>query len=126
MGLKQRIKGFAQRFKSDQRGTMAVIWGVSLSAVVFAVGSAYDYTKISTARSLSQDAADMLALTASAYMRDSGGVRPVQGDQGFRHATKYYLDDFDISLNPYSDMGTNSRGRLIRSQRPHFRVYYDT
>ncbi len=126
MGLKQRISGFSRRFKSDTRGTMAVIWGVSLSAVVFAVGSAYDYSKISTARNLSQDAADMLALTASAYMRDSSGVRPTAGDQGFQHAKKYYLEDYDINLDPYYDMGTNRRGRLIRSQRPHFRVYYDT
>ena len=126
MGLRKQIKSFAQRFKSDQRGTMAVIWGVSLSAITFAVGSAYDYSKISTARSLSQNAADMLALTASAYMRDSGGHRPVAGDQGFQHGKKYYLEDYDIDLNPYYDVGSNRRGRLIRSQRPHFRVYYDS
>ena len=126
MGLKQRIVNFGTRFRRDQSGTLAALWAVSMSATVFAVGSAYDYAKFSTARSMSQDAADMLALTASSYMRDNNQVQPGDNDQGFVHATKYYLEDYGIHLDPYFDLGTREDGRLIRGQRPHFRVYYDT
>lgn len=104
---------------------MAVIWGVSLSAIVFAVGSAYDYSKISTARNMSQDASDMLALTASAYMRDNDGVAPSGQDQGFIHGAKYYLSDYGIDLSPYSDSDGKDR-RLKESSDPHFHVFYDT
>lgn len=104
---------------------MAIMWGISLSAVIFAVGSAYDYSKISTARHISQDAADLLALTASASVRDLGHV-PTDNSEGFVHAQKYYLEDFDINLDPYFDLRTNSKGRDLQGTRPHFRVYYDT
>jgi len=104
---------------------MAVMWGVSLSAVIFAVGSAYDYSKISTARHISQDAADLLALTASASVRDLGHV-PTDNTEGFVHAQKYYLEDFDINLDPYFNVRKDSKGRDLIGDRPSFKVYYDT
>ena len=102
MKMLNTTRRFLGKLGNDKSGTMAAMWGVSLSAIVFSVGSAYDYSKVSTARHKSQSVADMVALTAAAYIRDNGQA-PTSDAEGFQHNTKYYVDDLGINLAPYVD-----------------------
>ena len=128
--MKKYIKksAFLKRFREDNTGTMAVMWGVSLMAIVTAVGSAYDYNKVSIARQQSLAAADMLALTAAVYIRDNDGARPTNDEDGFRHNRKYYLEDIGIDLAPYDDARATKRGSSGRNkdlEAPYFKIKYD-
>lgn len=120
-----KTRRFLGRFKAEDAGTMAAMWGVSLSAIVFAVGSTFDYAKVSTARHKSQNAADMIALSAAAYIRDNG-EKPTSDTEGFQHNVKYYLDDIGIDLEPYVDKEKREDGTLKHGTRPSFKVKYDT
>lgn len=130
MGMTKHTENtsFLKRFKHDTQGTMAVMWGVSLMAVVIAVGSAYDFNKISAARQQSIATADMLALTAAVYIRDHDGVRPTTNKEGFRNNRKYYLEDIGIDLAPYDDKEAVYRWRKGRNkdlEEPYFKIKYD-
>ncbi len=119
---------FLKRFKQDTQGTMAVMWGVSLSAVVIAVGSAYDFNKVSAARQQSVAVADMLALNAAVYIRDNDGDAPSSDSEGFRNNRQYYLEDIGISIAPYDDKQATQRGRKGRNkdrEAPYFKIKYD-
>lgn len=128
MRLASKAKSFFARFKRDEDGSMALMWGVSLTAVVFAVGASYDYAKVHTAKQNSQAAADMLALNAAIYVRDNGEA-PKKNKDGFKNGKKYYLEDIGITLDPYSDRQATQRGRKGRKadrEAPYFKVHYDT
>ncbi|MEE9348330.1 MAG: Tad domain-containing protein, partial [Robiginitomaculum sp.] len=124
---KQYLKqSFLQRFKQDTRGTFAVIWAVSMTAVVFTVGAAYDYTKLSAAHMKAQDISDMVALSAAVYIRDHEGDAPDDDAKGFRDGQKYYVEDaLGINLDPYVNSSRNADGSTDERERPSFKVRYD-
>lgn len=127
MAKHKKKVSFLKRFKNDKQGTMAVMWGASLMAVVTAVGSAYDYNKVSNARQQSLATADMLALTAAVYIRDNG-EKPSSSADGFKNNTKYYLEDLGITLDPYADNRAKQRGAEGRNndrEAPYFKIRYD-
>ncbi len=107
---------------------MAVLWATSLSAVVLAAGSAYDYSKVTTARVQSVATADMLALSAAVYIRDHDGETPNTNKEGFKHNQRYYLEDIGIDITPYADRKAKFRGKKGRNkdlEKPNFRIKYD-
>lgn len=116
---------FFGRFKSDNSGTMAAMWGLSLSAIVFAVGSTFDYSKVSAAKHKSQNAADMIALSAAAFVRDNGAA-PTSDSEGFQHNVTYYLEDVGVNLEPYVDQERKADGTDDAETRPSFKVQYNT
>ncbi len=59
------LKKMFRRYRKDTSGNFATIWAVSIGAIVFTVGSAYDVNQISKAKQMAQMAADNMALTAS-------------------------------------------------------------
>jgi Flp pilus assembly protein TadG len=62
-------------FRTDRRGTTAVIFGLSLLPLLGFFGAALDYTRAATARTHLQAAVDSAAL---ALARDSGGLTDAQ------------------------------------------------
>ena len=60
-----KIQRVGARWLKDNSGSMATAWAVSLVAIVFAVGSAFDTSQASKAKQLAQSAADNMALSAS-------------------------------------------------------------
>ncbi len=104
------------------------MWATALSAVVIAVGSAYDYSEVTTARVNSVATADMLALSAAVFIRDHNGATPSDNTEGFKHDTKYYLEDIGISIGTYGDSMATQRGeagQLADREPPNFKIKYD-
>ena len=65
MNLFKKTNNLFGRLAKDKKGSMAMTWGVSMSAIILSVGAAYDYSQLSKAQSMAQLAADNMALAAS-------------------------------------------------------------
>ena len=65
MNTSGKIQRVCAGWLKDNSGSMATAWAVSLVAIVFAVGSAFDTSQASKAKQLAQSAADNMALSAS-------------------------------------------------------------
>lgn len=63
--MQMNFENLMGRIKTDIKGSMATTFALSLMATTFAIGSAYDFSQVAKARSMAQNAADMLALAAS-------------------------------------------------------------
>ena len=65
MNLIKKTNNLLGRLAKDNKGSMAMTWGVSMTAIILSVGSAYDFSQLSKAQSMAQLAADNMALAAS-------------------------------------------------------------
>lgn len=79
MDIITSARAFYTRLKKDERGSFAMSWGVSLLAIVFAVGSAFDASQAGKAKQLAQAAADNMALTASIAVDRDNDERFTEG-----------------------------------------------
>lgn len=75
-----QLNNLYARFKKDQRGSISAAWTVSMVAILFAIGSAYDTSQASNAKQLAQIAADNMALTASISVDRENQSRYVEGN----------------------------------------------
>lgn len=121
MGHINKLSRLLNRFKSNADGTMAVMWAVSLSAVVLAGGSAYDYSKVTSARSQSVATADMLALTAAVFIRDHNGDTPNSDTEGFRNNREYHLADIGVDIGVRTEAKTGDG----KKEGPTFKIKYN-
>ena len=65
MNLIKKTNNLLGRLAKDNKGSMAMTWGISMTAIILSVGSAYDFSQLSKAQSMAQLAADNMALAAS-------------------------------------------------------------
>jgi len=73
------VQRLGARWLKDNSGSMAMAWGVSIVAIVFAVGSAFDTSQASKAKQLAQSAADNMALTASIAVDRNNQAKFIEG-----------------------------------------------
>lgn len=69
------MKTITKNLLKDVRGNVAMMFGLSLMATMIAVGAAYDYSNIASAKRTLQDIADSGALAGAAVARTKGVQR---------------------------------------------------
>ena len=79
MTLKSKTKKTFARFLKDTTGHFGMIWAISGTAVVFAVGTAYDVSQVTSAKRIAQTVADHMALTASIAIDTDNEDRYIEG-----------------------------------------------
>lgn len=67
------------RYRRDERGSFAMVWGVSAIAVMIGVGAAYDLSKLNSQQKQAQHLADTMALAASVAVDQDNTDRLVEG-----------------------------------------------
>src|SRR5579871_4536147 len=97
--------GLMKRFRKDQRGNIAVIFGIAIIPVISAVGCAVDYSEASRMRAKLQSAADAAAVAsisqnsqgwlAASQMSGNGTVATAQTD-----AMNIFLGNINNAYNP--------------------------
>lgn len=98
------------------------MWSLVLMTLVAVVGATVDYGQISTIRAKSQTASDLLALTASATVRDLGR-NPQTDEEEFLDRQTYAATDFNLNIAPPPNQ-TRAR-RSPSADRALFQVLYD-
>ena len=68
--------GALQRFRRDQRGTMALMMGVAAIPIIFSVGAGIDYSTANMAKAKLDAVADTAALSAVDHQAISGRPPP--------------------------------------------------
>jgi Flp pilus assembly protein TadG len=86
-----------QRFRSDQRGNVAILFGLALLPVVGMVGAAVDYSRANAVRAALQAAADAAALTAA---RDASGLSEARIAERARGVFAANFNRKDATLGP--------------------------
>ena len=81
MGIYKFIKTKSGELLKNTGGTVAVTWAISMTTILFAVGSAYDYAKLSKAKQTAQFMADSMALAASIAIETNNPDRYEQGKE---------------------------------------------
>lgn len=119
MFTRAKTKHFLKRFKNDSDGTMLVSYAAGLMAMLGVTGLAYDASQYYVGKETAQHRADMIALAATANIRDNG--LPEEGDD-FAHGVTYYLDDYGLEITPYTSEEENESGE--RLHRTEFKVLY--
>ncbi len=70
----RKLRSLVSRFKNDNKGTVAVITGVTLIPVMLCAGIAVDYTRIAHTRGLVDDALDAAVLMAGQSLSEGRNV----------------------------------------------------
>jgi Flp pilus assembly protein TadG len=86
-----------QRFRSDQRGNVAILFGLAVLPVVGMVGAAVDYSRANAVRASLQAAADAAALTAA---RDAPGLSEARIAERARGVFVANFNRSDATLGP--------------------------
>ena len=71
MVLKKLMNGALSRFKSDEKGSLSMVWAVSAAVLLGAMGAALDYALLSSANARAQAVADTCLLYTSPSPRDA-------------------------------------------------------
>lgn len=88
-------------FKSDERGTVAMIFGIMMTALLFLAGMAVDYTRAMNVRTRVSDAADAAALAAGRALMAGG----MSANEIRALALKYFNENVK-SVNGQATVGT--------------------
>lgn len=88
-------------FKSDERGTVAMIFGLMMTALLFLAGMAVDYTRAMNVRTRVSDAADAAALAAGRALMAGG----MSADEIRALALNYFNENVK-SVNGQATVGT--------------------
>ena len=99
------FSGLVNRFRRDQRGNIAVIFGIACIPVLSAIGCGVDYSEASRMRAKLQSAADAAAVAsisqnsqgwlAASQMTSNGAVTTAQTD-----AMNIFLGNINNVYNP--------------------------
>ena len=103
------------RFKNNTSGSMSVIWGLSLSLTILAIGTGIDLASASRVNTTSQSAADQVALAAAVFYSANERL-PETRAEGFMEGRTYRGDDAGFSF-PNTVRGGNNGVKI--------RAYYD-
>lgn len=116
---------FLKRFKNDTSGTMAMLWGLSLTAIVFSVGATFDFIRVSSEKHHAQTVADMLALSAAAYIRDHGEVPNDSAHQALADNVIYTLEELGVDMSSHSYGNDGKTEEEIEAQKTKVVLNYD-
>ncbi len=73
MSRPHKKRNILRRYRNEEDGNVAVLFGVSAVAIIGLMGAGLDFATLSSAKSRSQSIADQTALLAAVYVRDNGG-----------------------------------------------------
>lgn len=83
-----KLRTLLARYKSDERGSMAIAYSCSLLTLVIAIGAGYDLANVSNADHKAQNVADAAALTAAVFVSHNDRA-PTSSDEGYMNDTVY-------------------------------------
>jgi len=93
-------KTLLRNYKNDDRGNIAMIFGVAFLTLLMAVGVGYDYSQLTHAYSKSQSIADQAALQAAIYVKNNGAP-PANSEQGLVHNHTYTAGELGHHYNGF-------------------------
>lgn len=114
MGKLTKLKQLIGRFRNDESGSIATMFGVSALTLTVAVGTTFDIGQVQSSASRAQQVADIVGLTATVYVKNHG-IPPKNDKEGFMHGKSYSAKEMGFDMGP----ATNGSGDV------NFTVYYD-
>lgn len=106
MIIRKNIRRILCDYKRDDRGNIAMIFGLSFMFLMLAVGVGYDYSQLTHAHSKSQSVADQTALQAAIYVKNNGGPPPSSAD-GPVHNQTYKASELGHQYNGFVKDGAD-------------------
>lgn len=97
----EKLKSVRQKFRTfrnDKNGAMAFTWGLSIMGIIAAVGSSFDYSQLSNAKSKSQSIADAVALSAAVFVKENDRL-PENSQEGYLQGHTYSASDIGYDYN---------------------------
>jgi len=105
-----------RRYKKDERGNIAMIFGTIFIVLIAAIGTGYDMNQLASTKQKASSIADTAALTAAVYFTEFGEP-PSSLSEGLMHNHEY-----DASALNYAFTGlSNKMARNVK-----IKVEYDT
>ena len=96
------LRNTLQRFRKDERGNIAMIFGVVFLVLIACIGSGYDMNQLVSTKQKASSIADTAVLTAAVYYSEHGEA-PSSLSEGLMHNHEYDASDLNYSFTGLSN-----------------------